>query len=131
MAMSVPSESLSLLLLEPDRATRQLYARELGKRWHVVPVERPAEALDVLATQMIHAVILELGIADTDKWQLLASVKAQMDHSPLPIIVCSSVDERGKGYELGVSAYLVKPVSPHQLSCEVARWLDGGPDDAK
>jgi len=119
---------MSLLLLEPDRATRQLYARELGKRWHVVAVEQPGDVLDILETQPIRAVILELGVAEEDKWQLLASVRAQVEHSSLPIIICSSIDERGKGTEFGVSAYLVKPVSPSQLSHEVARWLADTPE---
>lgn len=118
---------MSLLLLEPDRATRQLYARELGKRWHVVAVEQPDDVLSVLETQPISAVILELGASEDDKWQLLALVRSRAERSALPIIICSSIDERGKGYEFGVSAYLVKPVSPSQLSYEVARWLADGP----
>lgn len=118
---------MSLLLLEPDRATRQLYARELGKRWHVVAVEQPDDVLAILETQPISAVILELGASAEDKWQLLALVKARVERSTLPIIICSSIDERGKGYEFGVSAYLVKPVSPSQLSYEVSRWLADSP----
>jgi len=43
----------------------------------------------------------------------------------LPIIICSAIDERGKGYEAGASAYLVKPVSPQQLTGEVAQWVEG------
>lgn len=119
------SSNASLLLLEPDRATRQLYARELGKRWRVVTVERAAEVLDRLTAESFDAVILEFGAAGGEQWQLLAQVRRQAHDATLPIIICSAVDERGKGYELGVSAYLVKPVSPHQLSGEVARWLDG------
>jgi DNA-binding response OmpR family regulator len=112
-------------LLEPDRATRQLYARELGKRWRVVTVERAADVLDRLTAETFDAVILEFGAAGGEQWQLLAQVRRQAHDAALPIIICSAIDERGKGYELGVSAYLVKPVSPHQLSGEVARWLDG------
>ncbi len=118
---------MSLLLLEPDRATRQLYARELGKRWHVVAVEQPDDVLAILESQPISAVILELGASAEDKWQLLTLVKARVERSTLPIIICSSIDERGKGYEFGVSAYLVKPVSPSQLSYEVSRWLADSP----
>lgn len=114
----------SLLLLEPDRATRQLYTRELSKHWRVVAVERAAEVLDVLASEVIGAVVLELGAAGAEQWQLLTQVRAQSGDATPPIIICSAVDERGKGYELGASAYLVKPVSPQQLTLEVARWLD-------
>ncbi len=115
---------MSLLLLEPDRATRQLYARELGKRWRVVAVAQATEVMDVLAEETIGVVILEPGAVDAEQWQLLANVKQQLGQAAPPIIICSSVDERGRGYELGASAYLVKPVSPQQLTMEVARWLD-------
>lgn len=114
-----------MLLLEPDRATRQLYARELGRHWRVVTVERAAEVLDVLTLETIGAVILEPGAVDVEHWQLLTQVRQRLGNAAPPIIICSSIDERGKGYELGASAYLVKPVSPQHLSSEVARWLSG------
>lgn len=118
------SSKVTALLLEPDRATRQLYARELGKRWRVVAVERAAEVMTVLATEAIGVVILEPGAVEAEQWQLLTNVREQLGDAAPPIIICSAIDERGKGYELGASAYLVKPVSPYQLSGEVARWLE-------
>jgi len=118
------SSKITALLLEPDRATRQLYVRELGKRWRVVAVERAAEVMTVLATEAIGVVILEPGAVEAEQWQLLTNVRKQLGDAAPPIIICSSIDERGKGYELGASAYLVKPVSPYQLSGEVARWLE-------
>jgi DNA-binding response OmpR family regulator len=121
----VSDKAIALLLLEPDRATRQLYVRELEKRWRVVAVERTSEVMDVLATEAISAIILEPGVVEAGQWELLTKVRGRSADATLPIIICSSVDERGKGYELGASAYLVKPVSPQQLSNEVARWLNG------
>lgn len=80
--------------------------------------------MDVLATEAIRAIILEPGAVEAGQWELLTKVRGRSTDATLPIIICSSVDERGKGYELGASAYLVKPVSPQQLSNEVARWLN-------
>ncbi|MCS6827033.1 MAG: hypothetical protein NZ553_10510 [Caldilinea sp.] len=117
------SEPILLLLLEPDKATRQLYARELNRRWRVIAVERPIEALRALATHPIRAAILEPGAEGEQVWQMLATLQEQKRKGAPPIIICSAVDERSRAYELGVSAYLIKPVSPHQLSSEVARWL--------
>ena len=121
----VSSRIASLLLFEPDRATRQLYARELGKRWRVIAAEQASEVLSILATERIEAIILEPGAVDAEQWHILAQIRQQAECAAMPIIICSSVDARSKGYALGVSAYLVKPVSPHQLSNEVARWLNG------
>jgi len=80
--------------------------------------------MTVLATEAIGVVILEPGAVEAEQWQLLTNVRKQLGDAAPPIIICSSIDERGKGYELGASAYLVKPVSPYQLSGEVARWLE-------
>ncbi len=119
------SRVASLLLFEPDRATRQLYARELGKRWRVITTEQTSEVLDILATEQIEAIVVEPGAVDAEQWHILAQIRQQAECAAMPIIICSSIDARSKGYALGVSAYLVKPVSPHQLSNEVARWLNG------
>jgi DNA-binding response OmpR family regulator len=42
----------------------------------------------------------------------------------VPIILCSALDERKRGLELGASAYLVKPVLPAAL-LEALRRVTG------
>ena len=116
--------NVTILLFAPDRATRQLYARALGNRWQVIAVEQSQDVLTTLAANQVQAVVLEPGPSDNQGWELLAKVREQAATSGIPIIMCSAVDERGKGYALGASAYLVKPVPPHQLVNEVARWLE-------
>jgi CheY-like chemotaxis protein len=123
-AMSA-ANAATLILSEPDRATRQLYARELGKHWRVIAVENADEVADVLEQQTVDAVIIELGAANEQEWTSLARVLRCTARHNTPVIVCSAVDARSKGYGLGVSAYLVKPVLPQQLIGEVARWLNG------
>jgi len=81
--------------------------------------------LDILKAEMIDAVILEVADGGAEQWQLLGKVRMQAKDAALPIIICSAIDERGKGYEAGASAYLVKPVSPQQLTGEVAQWVEG------
>lgn len=115
----------TLVLSEPDRATRQLYARELGKLWHVITVESADDILPVLEHEVVQAVIMELGVADEQEWTSLTRVLEHAARSTIPVIICSAVDPRSRGYGLGVSAYLVKPVLPQQLIGEVTRWLSG------
>lgn len=114
----------TLILSEPDRATRQLYARELGKHWRVIAVESADDAANLLEQQTVDAVIVELGAANEQEWSSLTRVLRCTAQRGTPVIVCSAVDARSKGYGLGVSAYLVKPVLPQQLIGEVARWLN-------
>lgn len=113
----------TLLLYEQNRATRQLYARELGKHWGVSVVEDDASCLESLACTPVLAVIYEVATDSDEEWSLLARIVQMAASAHAPVIVCSAVDARSRGYALGVSAYLVKPVLPQQLIGEVARWL--------
>lgn len=105
----------TLLLVEKDEATRELYSRELSRTYRVITANTPDEALRVLQNQEVAAVILEPVTSDKDGWALISSVRIMTKGSPVPVILCSAVDERRRGLELGAAAYLVKPVLPMTL----------------
>lgn len=115
----------TLLLYEQDRATRQLYARELGRHWQVIAVDDAPECTELLARQAVQAVVFELGVGSSEEWALLTTILELAVTAQVPVVVLSAIDARSRGYALGVSAYLVKPVLPQQLIGEVARWLNG------
>jgi DNA-binding NtrC family response regulator len=117
------ANAASVLLFEQNLATRQLYARELGKHWRVSVAEDAAGCLEMLARDSVQAVICELETASDEEWSLLTQIVQMTASAHTPVIVCSAVDARGRGYASGVSTYLVKPVLPQQLIAEVARWL--------
>ena len=113
----------TLLLYEEDRATRQLYARELGRYWRVLAAEVPAQCRELPAQQPVQAVVFALGTGSSEEWELLAETVRWAAAAKAPVIVLSVIDARSQGYALGVSAFLVKPVLPQQLIGEVARRL--------
>ncbi len=117
----------TLLLFEQDRATRQLYARELGRHWQVLAAEDPAQCRELPlrqpVEQRVQAVVFELGTGSNEEWELLAEIVHWAAAAQAPVVVLSAIDARSQGYALGVSAFLVKPVLPQQLIGEVARWL--------
>lgn len=114
----------TLLLYEQDRATRQLYARELGRHWHVLVAEDAAACTDLLAQHVAQAIVFELGTASAEDWALLTAIVQAAAVAKAPVVVLSAIDARSQGYALGVSTFLVKPVLPQQLIAEVRRWLN-------
>ena len=48
-------------------------------------------------------------------WNFVTAARTLPGYADLPIIVCSTLDERRRGAELGIAAYLVKPVVPKTL----------------
>jgi CheY-like chemotaxis protein len=74
------------------------------------------------------AVVLDIRLPILDGWDLLALLKADPETAPIPVVVVSMVDERGKGFALGAAEYLVKPVGGDEVRAALARVteLHGG-----
>jgi CheY-like chemotaxis protein len=56
-----------------------------------------------------------------DGWDVLATLKADPATAPIPVVVVSMVDERGRGFALGAAEYLVKPVSRDDVLSALTR----------
>ena len=119
------SNNAAILILENDAATVQLYQRELGRTYRVIASADARQALSLLDSEAIGAVILEpVAFADSG-WDLLASLVDRRRESSIPIIICSVLDERRRGISLGAAAYLVKPVLPVELQETLDHVLQG------
>ena len=115
----------ALLIVEKDEATRELYRRELSRTYRVITTEDAIEALKVLQTQEVAAVILEPATSGEAGWALISTIRDMKNRSPVQVILCSALDERRRGLGLGAAAYLVKPVLPMTLLDTLNRVLQG------
>ena len=121
----MPDAPLAILLLEADPVTRELYERELARHYQVFTGRDEAETLQLLRTVDIRAVVLEPAMAGGAGWRLLENLRDMQRRSPLRIILCSVLDERRRGMNLGAAAYLVKPVLPKTLLDTLQQVLQG------
>jgi len=53
---------------------------------------------------------------DLDGWTVLAAIKGDAELADIPVILVSIVDEKNRGYALGATDYMVKPVDRERLS---------------
>ena len=118
------SAEQAILIVEHDEPTRELYLRELSRDYRVFACCDEHAALELLRTNDIRAVVLEPDAVDGSGWVLLSNLKHASGMRAVPIILCSALDERKRGLELGASAYLVKPVLPAVL-LEALRRVTG------
>jgi len=58
-----------------------------------------------------------------DGWDVLATLKSDPATAPIPVVVVSMVDERGRGFALGAAEYLVKPVSRDDFLSALSRVI--------
>ncbi|MBN9390099.1 MAG: response regulator [Chloroflexi bacterium] len=111
----MPEPDSAVLLIEDDPSTRELYQRELSRDYEVLTCSTESEALALLDLHPVCAIVLEPGLQNGQGWSLLAMLHAMPRTRTIPIILCSTLDERRRGMELGATLYLTKPVLPEHL----------------
>ncbi len=106
----------TILIIEKDRATLELYCRELNRDFEVLVCSGKDEVLQTIRGQHVNAIVLEPAAWNGQGWDLLDEIAAlPTDVRSFPILLCSVLDERKRGLDRGAAAFLVKPVLPSQL----------------
>jgi signal transduction histidine kinase/DNA-binding response OmpR family regulator len=112
----------TVVVVEDDRRSFDLlrvYLEAAGAR--VVSATDGEEGLDTVRRLSPAGVVLDILLPGIDGWDVLAQLKADPGTAAIPVIVVSMVDERGRGFALGATEYLVKPVGKEQLLAALYR----------
>ena len=75
------------------------------------------------------AITLDVMMPDLDGWTVLAALKGDPALAGIPVIVVTIVDEKARGYSLGATDYMVKPIERERLAA-VLKTLCGEPAGA-
>jgi two-component system, OmpR family, response regulator len=113
-----------ILAIDDDPAMRKLVADYLGENdVRVTAVATGAEMAQVLATQAVDLVVLDLRLAEEDGMHLARKLR---EEGATPIIIVTGKQEeadRVMGLELGADDYVVKPFSPRELLARIRAVL--------
>ncbi|HZR24403.1 MAG TPA: ATP-binding protein [Vicinamibacterales bacterium] len=113
----------SVLVVEDSDEAVLLYERALDlTRYQLIRVRTVAAAERALASRLPAAIILDLRLYGEEAWDFLAQLKRQPTTAHIPVIVCSAIDDRRKGFALGADAYTVKPVDTKWLARTLGRF---------
>lgn len=108
----------SVLIIENDPPTLELYCRELGRVYTVLTCQTEDEAVRLASSVDLHAIVLEPAINSGAGWALLSTLSRQYRGRRIPIVLISTQDERLRGIQQGAAVFLLKPVLPTAL-CDV------------
>jgi CheY-like chemotaxis protein len=117
-----PALSGKRVLVVDDNATNLRILTLQTQRWGMVPraTDSPAEALNwVRAGEPFDVGFLDMQMAETDGFELAADIRRERSADELPLVILSSIGQQEAGEvnkeELGLTAYLMKPIKPAQL----------------
>ncbi|HEV7604119.1 MAG TPA: response regulator [Candidatus Limnocylindrales bacterium] len=124
------------VLIVDDNATNRRILEHQVAGWGLLPTLAAggAEALHALAVADAGGTTFDLAILDLqmpgmDGLQLAAAIKASPAHASIPLVILTSLGQRGHAAaarEAGVAGYLTKPVREAHLKRCLATVLSGG-----
>jgi len=107
----------TILVIDDDAAVRELMSRFLGKLdFNVLTVASGEEGLRLAKQVRPVLITLDVVMPACDGWSVLSKLKADSELSKIPVIMVTIVDNEARGFALGASNYLIKPVDRERLA---------------
>jgi signal transduction histidine kinase/CheY-like chemotaxis protein len=105
-----------VLSIDDSAQVINLYERYLSDHgYQVVPLTNPAEAVERARELRPYAITLDIMMPNIDGWAVLEALKSNPETRDIPVLVCSIVRDEEKGFSLGATDYLVKPILEEDL----------------
>ena len=105
-----------IMCIDDDPGVITLYKRYLEKQnYRVIGITDPTKAVDEARRVLPYAITLDVMMPRKDGWDVLADLKKTPEISNTPILVCSIVQDKTRGFSLGAADYLVKPITEDEL----------------
>jgi CheY-like chemotaxis protein len=113
-----------ILVVDDDSASLQLVADYLGEDdFQVVTTVEPSYALEMARQVKPSIIITDIMMPRINGWEILRTLKRDVETANIPIVVLSIVDKRTTGFYLGAADYIVKPVKRETLLESLSRIM--------
>ncbi len=124
---SEPEQNI-ILVIDDDPMIHNQMKRAFEKEGYRIVTASDGEEGLMLARKLHPTLItLDVLMPGMDGWTVLTQLKADPEVANIPVFVISMVDEENKGYTLGASEYLTKPIDRTRLHILMKkyRWDSG------
>jgi CheY-like chemotaxis protein/two-component sensor histidine kinase len=105
-----------VMVIDDNPQMNALYERYLKNNGYQI-ISLPESVNAVAEATRLHpfAIIFDVAMAGQDGWQMLQDLKAEPVTCPIPVILCTILEEKEKGLRSGAADYLNKPILEHEL----------------
>jgi putative two-component system response regulator len=113
-----------VLVVDDERGPRESLRMILSGNHQVTTADEGAEALEILRTETIDLVTVDLNMPGMKGDELMRTIRAEFPQTEIIIITgCGSVETAVEGIRHGVFDYLTKPFDVVQVTASVERAL--------
>jgi diguanylate cyclase (GGDEF)-like protein len=119
-------ERALILVVDDDPLNLVVLKQTLQKYYRVLSASNGQEALDVVSSNTIDLILLDIKMPKMDGYQVLKKLKNSPQTQSIPVIFISANDshaDEAKGLEMGAMDYITKPFSPPIVLVRVKNQL--------
>src|SRR6185437_11274734 len=118
-------QNKSVLVVDDDPNIRALLQQELMEAGYSVRLaENGRRALALIREDIPGLVILDVMMPEMNGFDVAAVLKNDPATMDIPIVILSIVQDRDRGFRLGVDRYLTKPIDTDLLFKEVGSLIE-------
>lgn len=121
------TDQASVLVVDDDPVTRSILSRTLEEKGHqVTTAEDGPQALELVRSEAVDVILLDVLMPKMDGYQMLERLKADPKLRHIPVIMVTGLDDIGSAVrciELGADDYLSKPIDPVLLGARINAGL--------
>ena len=131
-AFKINGKQSTILIVDDDESIRSLLNQELSDAGYIIEeAANGKEALEKIRNHQPDLIILDVMMPEMNGFDVAAILKNDPQTMNIPIIVLSVVQDKTRGYRIGVDRYLTKPIDTAQLFTEIGALLEQGKSKRK
>jgi len=124
---TIPVNNATILVVDDDDGIRSLLKQELTEAGYIVEeASNGKEAITKIRTVRPDLVILDVMMPEMNGFDVAAILKNDPQTMEIPIIILSIVQDKSRGFRIGVDRYLTKPIDTGLLFSEIGNLLEQG-----
>jgi CheY-like chemotaxis protein len=134
IAAAVPRKRRSrplVMVIDDDESVREIVARFLAENeMDVITAADGPAGIEMAAAEQPDVITLDAVMPEMDGWAVLSSLKSDPNTAGIPVVMVSFLEQEERGYALGASDYVVKPIDWNHLAAVIERHLNGHRESA-
>lgn len=130
--LNIIGQASNILIVDDDDSIRSLLQQELGDAgYNIDEASNGKEALEKVRANRPDLIILDIMMPEMNGFDVAAVLKNDPNTMEIPIIVLSVVQDKARGFRIGVDRYLTKPIDTNLLFNEIGSLLEQGKSKKK
>jgi len=130
--LNIIGQASNILIVDDDDSIRSLLQQELGDAgYSIEEASNGKEALEKVRINRPDLIILDIMMPEMNGFDVAAILKNDPNTMDIPIIVLSVVQDKARGFRIGVDRYLTKPIDTGLLFNEIGSLLEQGKSKKK